>query len=84
MEISKTYGLKDSLQQVLLTGAADVPCRLGIALTLLTQDEQRVRVSFSDGSSGDYDLVVGADGLTSTVRRLTLDTAPPGYTGLMV
>jgi len=84
-EVGPTIDIaRTRLQQVLLTGAAEVPCRLGIALTSLAQDEQRVRVSFSDGSSGDYDLVVGADGLTSTVRRLTLDTAPPGYTGLMV
>jgi FAD-dependent urate hydroxylase len=72
-----------SLQEVLLAGAA-IPCRLGTAITSLTQDEQRVWVSFSDGSSGDYDLVVGADGLASTVRRLALDATPPGYTGLMV
>lgn len=72
------------LQQVLLVGAAAVPCRLGTAVTSLIQNEQRVQVGFSDGSSGDYDLVVGADGLPSTVRGLTLDTAPPGYTGLMV
>jgi 2-polyprenyl-6-methoxyphenol hydroxylase-like FAD-dependent oxidoreductase len=28
-----------------------------------------VSVGFSDGSSGGYDLVVGADGIYSTVRR---------------
>jgi FAD-dependent urate hydroxylase len=84
-EVGPTIGIaRTRLQQVLLAGAADVSCRLGIALTSLAQDEQRVRVGFSDGSSGDYDLVIGADGLASTVRRLTLEQAPPGYTGLMV
>jgi 2-polyprenyl-6-methoxyphenol hydroxylase-like FAD-dependent oxidoreductase len=84
-EVGPSIGItRARLQQVLLAGAAEVPCRLGTALTSLAQDEQRVRVGFSDGSSGDYDLVVGADGLASTVRRLTLDAAPPGYTDLMV
>jgi len=84
-EVGPSIGIaRTRLQQVLLAGAAAVPCRLGTALTSLTQDEQCVQVSFSDGSSGDYDLVVGADGLASSVRRLTLDAAPPGYTGLMV
>jgi len=84
-EVGPSIGIaRARLQQVLLAGAAAVPCRLGTALTSLTQDEQCVQVSFSDGSSGVYDLVVGADGLASSVRRLTLDAAPPGYTGLMV
>jgi 2-polyprenyl-6-methoxyphenol hydroxylase-like FAD-dependent oxidoreductase len=84
-EVGPSLGIaRTRLQQVLLASAAEVPCRLGTALTSLTHDEQRVRVGFSDGSSGDYDLVVGADGLASTVRRLTLDGATPGYTGLMV
>lgn len=84
-DVGPTIGIaRTRLQQVLLAGAAEVPCRLGTDLTSLAQDEQHVQVGFSDGSSGDYDLVVGADGLASTVRRLTLDAAPSGYTGLMV
>ena len=72
------------LQQVLLAGAAEVPCRLGTAVTSLTQDERGVSVGFSDGSRGSYDLVVGADGIHSTVRELALGAAPVGYTGLMI
>jgi 2-polyprenyl-6-methoxyphenol hydroxylase-like FAD-dependent oxidoreductase len=37
----------------------------------VVQDERRVSVGFSDGSTGHYDLVVGADGIKSTVRALT-------------
>jgi 2-polyprenyl-6-methoxyphenol hydroxylase-like FAD-dependent oxidoreductase len=72
------------LQQILVAGAAAVPCQLDTSVTSLSQDEQRVQVGFSDGSKRDYDLVVGADGISSTVRALVMGTVPPGYTGLMI
>ena len=84
-EVGPCIGIeRPRLQQVLVAGAAGVPCRLGIAVTALAQDERRVLVGFSDGSSGYYDLVVGADGIYSTVRRLAISSVPPGYTGLTV
>jgi 2-polyprenyl-6-methoxyphenol hydroxylase-like FAD-dependent oxidoreductase len=70
------------LQEALVAGAA-VSHRLGVSLTALTQDDDRVRVSFSDGMSGDYDLVVGADGIHSTVRELALSASSPSYAGTM-
>ena len=75
---------RPKLQEALLSRAAAVPFELGTSVTSLTQDEQRVLVGFSDGSTGNYDLVVGADGIYSTVRMLMVDTVPPGYTGLMI
>jgi 2-polyprenyl-6-methoxyphenol hydroxylase-like FAD-dependent oxidoreductase len=72
------------LQQALLGGAAAVPHRLRVSLTALTQNDDRVSVGFSDGAAGDYDLVVGADGIHSTVRDLTIGTVPPRYAGTMV
>jgi FAD-dependent urate hydroxylase len=84
-EVGPCIGIdRPALQQALLVGAADVPCRLGVAVTSLTQEAERVRVGFSDGSSGDYELVIGADGIASTVRQLTLGADSPNYTGLMV
>jgi 2-polyprenyl-6-methoxyphenol hydroxylase-like FAD-dependent oxidoreductase len=38
-------------------------------------------VSFSDGSTGSYDLVVGADGVHSTIRSLALSGPPASYVG---
>ena len=67
------------LHEILVTAAAGVPCRLGVALTGLTQDGDRVSASFADGSAGDYDLVVGADGIHSAVRRLAVSPIPPQY-----
>jgi 2-polyprenyl-6-methoxyphenol hydroxylase-like FAD-dependent oxidoreductase len=70
------------LQQVLLAGAAAVSFRLGTAVTSLIQDKERVKVGLSDGSTAYYDLVIGADGVHSTVRRLVLDASTPEYSGL--
>jgi 2-polyprenyl-6-methoxyphenol hydroxylase-like FAD-dependent oxidoreductase len=49
----------------------------------LVQDAGRVSVAFSDRSTGDYDLVVGADGIKSTVRALALTSAAPSDLGAM-
>lgn len=72
------------LQKNLLAGASAVPCRLGTSVTSLTQDKQRVQVDFSDGSTSNYDLVVGADGISSTVRTLMMGALQYDYTGLMI
>jgi 2-polyprenyl-6-methoxyphenol hydroxylase-like FAD-dependent oxidoreductase len=71
------------LQQALVAGVEGVRCRLGTSIRSLTQQDDRVSVAFCDGSSGTYDLVVGADGISSTVRALTLSATPPAYTGAM-
>jgi FAD-dependent urate hydroxylase len=71
------------LHSALKKGIADVPSRLGMAVTSFTQDDRGVTVGFSDGTSGVYDLVVGADGIRSTVRALILGATPPIYLGAM-
>jgi 2-polyprenyl-6-methoxyphenol hydroxylase-like FAD-dependent oxidoreductase len=65
------------LQQALLIGVAAVPCRLGMSVIALLQDHDGVSICFSDGSSGRYDLVVGADGISSGIRELAFGTNPP-------
>jgi 2-polyprenyl-6-methoxyphenol hydroxylase-like FAD-dependent oxidoreductase len=72
------------LQEALLGGAAAVTHRLGVSLTALAQDAGRVRVGFSDGTTGSYELVVGADGIHSTVRRLAIGPSSPTYAGQTV
>jgi 2-polyprenyl-6-methoxyphenol hydroxylase-like FAD-dependent oxidoreductase len=55
-----------------------VPLRLGATVRTLEQAGGTVRVAFEGGAgSGEYDLVVGADGLRSTVRQLAVDDRPP-------
>ncbi|KAI0178751.1 FAD/NAD(P)-binding domain-containing protein [Hypoxylon sp. FL1284] len=44
--------------------------RFGVSVAGLAQDEKGVDVTFGDGSTRRYDLVVGADGQWSKTRRL--------------
>jgi 2-polyprenyl-6-methoxyphenol hydroxylase-like FAD-dependent oxidoreductase len=48
----------------------DVNYRFGVRVTSLDEDGERVNVTFSDTSTGSYDVVTGADGLHSGVRSL--------------
>ena len=83
-EVGPCIGIvRPLLHDALKKGVADVPCRLGVAVAALTQNDRGVTVEFSDGTRGTYDLVVGADGIRSTVRTLTLGATPPIYLGAM-
>jgi FAD-dependent urate hydroxylase len=65
---------RTGLHEILREG---VPVQLGRTIGSLENLDGPVQVGFDDGSSGDYDLVVGADGLRSTIRRLAVDPRPP-------
>ncbi|MFC5186023.1 FAD-dependent oxidoreductase [Actinomadura harenae] len=52
-----------------------VEVRFGARLTGLEQDPDGVRVTLADDTAVEADLLVGADGIHSTVRRLTFGTA---------
>ncbi len=74
------------LHEVLLNGAKanELPIRMGLTVASLQNGPDSVAVTFTDGSTGDYDLVVGSDGVYSNIRNLVLGDYAPRYTGQSV
>lgn len=67
------------------TLASGAQVRLGLTVDRLDSDADGITASLSDGTSGRYDLAVGADGVFSKVRHLLFPEAPgPVYTGQCV
>jgi FAD-dependent urate hydroxylase len=60
------------LHEVLASHGDPVPVRMGVSLQGLGQQDGTVTVEFDDGSAGRYDLVLGADGVHSQIRRLVV------------
>jgi 2-polyprenyl-6-methoxyphenol hydroxylase-like FAD-dependent oxidoreductase len=64
------------------TRASGARVRLGCTFAALRQDEDGVDVEFTDGTTGRFDLVVGADGLYSKMREAVFPDSPsPRYSG---
>lgn len=64
------------------TRARGVHVRLGLAVEDVCNRTESVEAAFSDGSRQHYDLLVGADGIYSTVRNLLFPDGPkPRFTG---
>jgi 2-polyprenyl-6-methoxyphenol hydroxylase-like FAD-dependent oxidoreductase len=55
--------------------ALEINVTLGISVDALENMGQGVDVRFSDGSSGTFDLVIGADGIFSKVRSIAFPNA---------
>jgi 2-polyprenyl-6-methoxyphenol hydroxylase-like FAD-dependent oxidoreductase len=69
-----------ALHEALLEATDDLPVRLGTSVTGL-EVGLVTRVTFGDGSTETYDLVVGADGVHSTIRRLAIGVPTARYVG---
>ncbi|MFI5915686.1 FAD-dependent oxidoreductase [Dactylosporangium sp. NPDC051541] len=66
-----SVGIKRPVFNAVLAEAGDIRPRLGAGITAVDGTE----VTLTDGSIDRYDLVIGADGLNSTVRRLAFPAA---------
>jgi 2-polyprenyl-6-methoxyphenol hydroxylase-like FAD-dependent oxidoreductase len=65
--------------------AAGATVRLGVTVAALRDHGDAVDVEFSDGASGRFDLVIGADGVQSQTRAMLFADAPaPAFTGQAV
>jgi len=75
-----------ALQRVLARSASTAGAQVRLGLTPERIEEgDRIKVRFSDGSGGSYDLLVGADGAQSQIRSTQFPDAPhPQFTGQAV
>jgi 2-polyprenyl-6-methoxyphenol hydroxylase-like FAD-dependent oxidoreductase len=86
-DLPATMGaLRSDLQAVLRDRvyAAGVNVRLGLSVHGITSDAERARAEFTDGTAGEYDLIVGADGIRSAVRALLGITTTPQPSGMSI
>ena len=75
---------RPDLARILADRATELGARIryGTTVTSFTQDDEGVDVTLSDGSTGRYDLLVGADGLHSDIRRQLGVEVEPERTGM--
>lgn len=69
------------LVRALLDALAPIQPELGARLEAVEQDAAGVGARFEDGREARADVLVGADGVDSTVRRLVLADGAPRYAG---
>jgi 2-polyprenyl-6-methoxyphenol hydroxylase-like FAD-dependent oxidoreductase len=76
--------LRSDLQNVLVDEIRElgVDVRLGCSVEELHDEGERVRVVLSDGTTSEFDLVVGADGIHSDTRRLLGFDERPAPSGM--
>jgi 2-polyprenyl-6-methoxyphenol hydroxylase-like FAD-dependent oxidoreductase len=84
-DLPATMGMyRPTLARILVDRAveAGAKVRFGTTYTALEQDDAGVDITFADGSTGRYDLVVGADGIRSQTRRTLGIDLTPGPVGM--
>lgn len=69
------------LQGILVEALGTAQLHFSTTVAALEQRENLVAVQFSNGTKGLYDLVVGADGVRSSIRRLVFGDSQPRYCG---
>lgn len=70
-----------SLQGILVQALGDADVGFGTSVTALAQQQDAAVVTFSNGSQRAYDLVVGADGVRSSVRSHLFGQVQPRFCG---
>ncbi len=66
--------MRDDLQEILYGHAQDhAEFRFGTSIARIQRSADAAEVEFSDGSSGTFDVIIGADGAHSNVRKLCFE-----------
>ncbi|KAI9133944.1 NAD(P)/FAD-dependent oxidoreductase [Acaryochloris sp. CCMEE 5410] len=72
-----------SLQEILRTKLPSETLHLNHQLIHFDQSQQSVNLSFKNGETATVDLLIGADGIRSIVRKQLFDLEDPAYGGWM-
>ncbi|HXW53275.1 MAG TPA: tetracycline destructase [Myxococcota bacterium] len=64
--------VRGDLIEILMSTIEDVPCYFNQSINNIRQNDD-VEVQFKDGKTEHYDLVIGADGIHSAIRRMVFD-----------
>ena len=73
--------LRPALHGVLAKSVGEDEVQVGTKLVRFEQDEGGVTAHFADGRTARGDVLIGADGLQSTVRKQLLGDSEPRYRG---
>jgi 2-polyprenyl-6-methoxyphenol hydroxylase-like FAD-dependent oxidoreductase len=61
--------VRGDLGAILMSSIDDVPCYFSHSVREITHHKDSVDVIFNNGKSASFDLIIGADGLHSSIRR---------------
>lgn len=64
---------RNELSNILRNALPRVPIKYGISIKSLSQRSDHVEVEFSDGSHDHFDLIIGSDGLHSSIREMAFN-----------
>jgi 2-polyprenyl-6-methoxyphenol hydroxylase-like FAD-dependent oxidoreductase len=65
--------VRGDLVEILIDAIKGVPCHFNQLINSIEQRDGDVEIQFNDGRTEHCDLVIGADGLHSTTRRIVFD-----------
>jgi 6-hydroxynicotinate 3-monooxygenase len=74
---------RGDLQAMMAAAVPQHRIQYGKCLTGLEDRKGMIRLSFTDGSTADADIVIGADGVNSIVREILLGPELPTYSGFV-
>ncbi|GAB3309446.1 FAD-dependent oxidoreductase [Geodermatophilus aquaeductus] len=81
-DVKREYGggfiglLRPELYERMLAAIPPGTIRFGVQVERIEQDDRAVTLHFADGSTAEHDVLVGADGIDSLVRRTLWGDAP--------
>lgn len=65
--------VRGDLVDILMNAIKGVNCHFNQSIFRIDQNDGGAKVQFKDGSTANYDLVIGADGIHSATRRAVFD-----------